>query len=829
MFRQNARPTNWLNKQRCDDKGYCYHQLDPAGHIIDINQAWLNLTGFKAEEVLGKPISQFINPSCETLPEVLIQNPNKSPQPSGVCFSVKHKNQENTNVVLFSTPEYNQAYQLVITHACFAPFDFFAKNKPDFLDLLSELNKQHCALREHSHYLGDILNTLDSFVLAFNGQKLVSVNQPVLQFFNCQTLIELIEIMPTQVYQELISWQQNIDDEKTQDSTDFVHIKSPINQEIHHFDVSHFIIEDNPNNCITVLTDVTEKLKIKAQFNSEKELSSEYLNIAKIMILALDLQGNITQINKAGCELLGYSKNKIIGQNWFEQFVPKDQQSILTDYFNKLTNGDNQIDFTNENYIVTKDGSQRLVSSNNTVLKNAAGDIIGSLSSAEDITDLKRSQEELAFLAHHDVLTGLDNRNSLQQRILQAIKKSQRSKDCFALCFIDLDNFKFINDSYGHKAGDELLIAVSKRIKDAVRDSDTVARFGGDEFVILLEDIEHTSEVSLIADKLLKAFSKPVHFDSHNLVITISMGVSVYPQDATTLDLLLKNADIAMYEAKRKGKNRYALYNKQMASDAINRATTIQELTKAITDGHIGVYYQPIINQITQKPVGIEALARWHHPSRGLTLPDEFIPIAEEAGLIIPLGEQILCQACNDIATLHKEDLFDGYVSVNVSGAQIEHSKFYKMLNNTLKETNIKPSMLEIEITESVVMSNPEQWNTLFDQLKSIGLKIAIDDFGTGFSSLSQLSQLSLDKLKIDKSFIHRLDNDEKARTVAQAIISLSHSMNMTSIAEGVETEAQRTFLNQQNCDVVQGFLFAKPMNLVELKQWLLTYKKQSA
>ncbi|GAB6070785.1 hypothetical protein JCM30760_18820 [Thiomicrorhabdus hydrogeniphila] len=828
MFRQNVTPTNWLNKQSCDEKGYCFHQLDSSEHIIDINQAWLTLTGYKAKDVIGKSIHEFITPSSELLPQQLTSPPSKIKKSNSVCFSLKRQNQEITNVVLFSAPEYTQTHQFIGTQACFAPFEFFAQNKQHFLDLLSDMNEQQSVLREHSHYLGDILNALDSFVMAFKGQKLISVNQPVLRFFACDSLIEVIETMPTHVYQELTSWQQEAENNQTQDDIDFVHIKSPVTQEIHHFDVSHFIIENDPSNCITVLTDVTEKLKIKAQFNSEKELSSEYLNIAKIMILALDLQGNVTQINRAGCELLGYPRNKIIGKNWFDEFIPEKQKTAMLGYFNELIEGDDQTHFNNENLIVTKEGAQRLVSSNNTVLRNAAGEIIGSLSSAEDITDLKQSQEELAFLAHHDVLTGLDNRNSLQQRILQAIKKSQRSKNCFALCFIDLDNFKFINDSYGHKAGDELLIAVSKLIKKTVRDSDAVARFGGDEFVILLEDIEHNSEVSLIADKLLKAFSNPIHFDSHNLVITISMGVSVYPQDATTLDLLLKNADIAMYEAKRKGKNRYALYNKQMASDAINRATTIQELTKAITDGHIGVYYQPIINQITQKPVGIEALARWHHPSRGLTLPDEFIPIAEEAGLIIPLGEQILCQACNDIAALHDDGLFDGYVSVNVSGEQIEHSKFYKMLKNTLKETNIKPSMLEIEITESVVMSNPEQWNTLFDQLKSIGLKIAIDDFGTGFSSLSQLSQLSLDKLKIDKSFIHRLDNDEKARTVAQAIISLSHSMNMTSIAEGVETEAQKAFLNQQNCDVVQGFLFAKPMNLTELKEWFLDYKKHS-
>jgi len=610
MFRQNATATNWLSKQSCDEKGYCYHQLDSSGHIIDINQAWLNLTGFEKKDVIGKPIHQFITPSNDTLPNALTTTSNILKQQSNrVSFNLKHKNKAITKVVLFCAPEYSQSHKLLVTHACFAPFEFFAQNKQHFLDLLSDMNEQQNILREHSHYLGDILNALDSFIMAFKGQQLISVNQPVLRFFGCETLIELIEKMPSHVYQELISLQQNPEDE--QDFSDFVHIKSPVSQELHHFDVSHFIIENNPSNCITVLTDVTEKLKIKAQFNSEKELSSEYLNIAKIMILALDLNGNITQINQAGCELLGYPKNKIIGKNWFELFIPKEQQPMMLDYFNELIKGgDDQTHFNNENLIVTKDGAQRLISSNNTVLRNAAGDIIGSLSSAEDITDLKRSQEELAFLAHHDVLTGLDNRNSLQQRILQAIKKSQRSKNCFALCFIDLDNFKFINDSYGHKAGDELLIAVSQLIKKTVRDSDAVARFGGDEFVILLEDIEHNSEVSLIADKLLKAFSNPIHFDSHNLVITISMGVSVYPQDATTLDLLLKNADIAMYEAKRKGKNRYALYNKQMASDAINRATTIQELTKAITDGHIGVYYQPIINQITQKPVGIEALAR---------------------------------------------------------------------------------------------------------------------------------------------------------------------------------------------------------------------------
>lgn len=612
------------------------------------------------------------------------------------------------------------------------------------------------------------------------------------------------------------------------EDTDLLHLNSPVTQQSHYFKLAQHEVIGKDNQHVVVLTDVTEKIKLQTKFTSEKELSSEYLNIAKIMILALDLNGNITQINRAGRELLGYSKSEIIGLNWFDTFIPIEHQPMIRGYFNAMIMGDENIPHNNEGLVVTKEGKQRLISCKHTVLKNEAGEIMGTLSSAEDITDLKSSQKELAFLAHHDVLTGLDNRNSLLTRIEQAIKKSQRSKDSFALCFIDLDNFKFINDSYGHKAGDELLIAVSKRIKHAVRDSDAVARFGGDEFVILLEDFENNAEISNIAEKLVHIFSEPIKFNSHTMLITISLGVSVFPDDATTIDSLLQNADIAMYEAKRKGKNRYALYNKKMASEAIKRARIIQELTIAITDNQIEVFYQPLVNQTTQETVGLEALARWQHPTRGMTLPEEFIPISEEAGLIVPLGEMILRQACHDIVELQNQKLFDGYVSVNVSGAQIESSKFYKMLTKTLKETNIEPSTVEIEITESVVMTNPEQWNTLFKQLKSIGLKIAIDDFGTGYSSLFQLSQLSLDKLKIDKSFIHRLDKDKKARTVAQAIINLSHSMNMTSIAEGVETETQKAFLNEQDCEVGQGFLFAKPMSFTELKQWLLNLKKQS-
>ncbi|HHT00947.1 MAG TPA: bifunctional diguanylate cyclase/phosphodiesterase, partial [Thiomicrospira sp.] len=370
-----------------------------------------------------------------------------------------------------------------------------------------------------------------------------------------------------------------------------------------------------------------------------------------------------------------------------------------------------------------------------------------------------------------------------------------------------------------------VLIAVSKRLQNLIRKTDILSRFGGDEFVFVLDHLSEKSELEVFAKKFLNSVRQPFNINGTIHSVSMSLGLSIYPKDGLTAMDLIENADTAMYEAKRSGKNQHAYYNSDIRLQQIKRYEMQQDLERAVEQSQFVVFYQPQIDHKSKAIVGLEALVRWQHPDKGLINPDDFIPLAEEFKLIIPIGEQVLRQACLDIKQLHDDALFTGYMSVNVSGIQIDSDLFLQTVNKILDETQVTPTLLEMEITESVVMTNPEKWIALFKNLKSIGLKIAIDDFGKGYSSLSHLSDLPLDKLKIDMSFVKRLPHDKKARAIAQSIIDLSENMGMVSLAEGIEKQEQQDFLEQQNCEIGQGFLFAKPMPFEALKTWLVEYE----
>lgn len=818
-----------VSKEECDAKGVCYQELDALGTILDVNQAWLELAGRSRDNVIGRFAGEFV--SSESMKHIEKNFPilKDYGEVNHVHFRFVCSNKTEIDVLLFGQSEYSDEHNFIKTHCWFAPLDYFSKNKSTFLSFLNDMKDLQTKLHGDAIHLDWAINSLNAFVITYEDTNITNVNKAVLDFFDCKTIAEFTQKIPPSFKKHLLKMLDMNRNKSLLHGEPSFELVNTTSQEIHFFDCQVTPIIYTENQHIIVLNDISETVKAQRALNYERELSEKYLEVAKVIMIALDTEANIKMINASGTQLLGYSKEEIIGKNWFDLIIDSDNKPSLQTYFKSIIQGDVSVPDNFENTIIAKDGSKRSVHWKNTLLTDDFGNITGTLSSALDITELKASQKQLEFLALHDPLTGLDNRQSLEILLDQSIKNAHRNSSLFAVCFIDLDNFKYINDRHGHKAGDELLIAVSKRIKDTIRESDTIARFGGDEFVILLDKITHENEIIRTVEKLIRAFNTPLNFAEHSMLITMSMGVSVYPNDANQISPLLQNADMAMYEAKQKGKNQYALYNQKMAIATFNRAQLINDLTAAISEDQFVMHYQPQIDQLTQKVVGIEALVRWDHPERGLVLPDDFIPVAEEAGLIISLGEKLLRKACLDITHLHNETAFNGHVAINISGVQIESQKFFSMLEKVLTETCTTPSSIEIEITESVVMSNPEQWVALFKKLKTIGLKIAIDDFGTGYSSLSHLSRLPLDKLKIDKSFIQNITTDSKARTVAQAIINLSHSMNMTTIAEGIETEAQKTFIAEQNCSVVQGFLFAKPMPLSELKAWLNQFEIKSA
>ncbi len=434
----------------------------------------------------------------------------------------------------------------------------------------------------------------------------------------------------------------------------------------------------------------------------------------------------------------------------------------------------------------------------------------------------KRYQEQLEHQANYDVLTGLPNRNLLQDRLKRAVF-AQRDARPIAVVFIDLDHFKFINDSLGHTQGDKLLAIIAERLASIVREGDTVARLGGDEFVLVLNDQNKEDVIFRAMQRVLNKVSEPMTIDGQELYITCSAGVSLYPADAPDVETLLKNADVAMYRAKEHGRNNFQFYTPEMNDLANERLALEHSLRRALERNELLLHYQPKVNLQTGMIVGAEALLRWQHPEWGLIAPERFIPIAEETGLIVQIGAWVIRTACNQARLWQDAGLPPVVMSVNLSARQFRQESFVKVVTQILHETGLKPEQLEMELTESMLMHNANAAISILAGLKSIGVRLSLDDFGTGYSSLSYLSRLPIDTLKIDRSFVQHIgDQDECDNGIlAQAIISLGHSLNLTVIAEGVETGDQLKFLKAHQCDEVQGFYFCKPTVPAEFAKML--------
>jgi len=441
----------------------------------------------------------------------------------------------------------------------------------------------------------------------------------------------------------------------------------------------------------------------------------------------------------------------------------------------------------------------------------------GYFSLITDLTERKRSEERLGYLATHDTLTGLANRNLFYAEADKAINRASRSEKILALLYLDLDNFKNINDSLGHDVGDQLLIEASKRIKGVLREIDTVARLGGDEFTIIIEELQLESNASLIAEKLCQALAEAYSINDQKLFITTSIGISLYPHDGLTTAELLKNADLAMYRAKEQNRNTYQFYETEMNLKLSQRIALENSLRHALEKDQFQLYYQPIYDLNLEKIVGAEALLRWLHPVRGLIFPAEFIGIAEEMGLIVSIGEWVLKEACRQVKLWHQAGLANLTMAVNLSARQIYEPNLLAMIEAILNTTGLNPAWLKLELTESLVMQGPQLIDTLI-RLKQMGIGLSIDDFGTGYSSLSYLKDLPIDVLKIDRSFIKDFP---QSTTILASIISMAQNLGLQVVAEGVETAQQMNYLKTQPCQFIQGYLISPPVPAAQFIQLL--------
>jgi diguanylate cyclase (GGDEF)-like protein/PAS domain S-box-containing protein len=429
-----------------------------------------------------------------------------------------------------------------------------------------------------------------------------------------------------------------------------------------------------------------------------------------------------------------------------------------------------------------------------------------------DITEQKQAEENLLHMATHDALTGLPNRSLLQDRVSQAIGHAERALREVAVLFIDIDRFKNINDSLGHAAGDALITTLARRLRCSVRTVDTVARVGGDEFVMVLTDVTRESDVTQILPNLIEAITEPVPVEGHQLSVTASIGIALFPRDGIDVATLLKNADTAMYRAKDAGRNMFRFYAQEMNADAVDRLRLENDLRNAIRGDELLVYYQPQVDAATGRIVAAEALLRWRHPRHGLISPGDFIPLAEEIGLIVPIGEWVLRRVCAQLSAWREAGLAGLRVAVNLSPRQFRQHNIVDMIRAAMADHDLPPGWLELEITEGSLMHNPEETAALLEELSEMGFHLAVDDFGTGYSSLAYLKRFPLHALKIDRSFVSDIETNRDSAAIAAAVIALAHSLGLKVVAEGVERAAQMDYLRGLRCDIAQGFLYGRPM-----------------
>jgi len=535
---------------------------------------------------------------------------------------------------------------------------------------------------------------------------------------------------------------------------------------------------------------------------------------ASDLIQSVALDGKVLFVNRAWRDTLGYDDSEIATLNIFDVISPDDHHQCRQ-RFESLISGDvvNSAEVT----FLRKDGCPVLVEGN--VSLRFENDQPHSLRAIyRDISERKAAEVKIHQLAYYDKLTGLPNRTLLQDRLVHAIADAKRFDHHLGVMFIDLDHFKKVNDTLGHHIGDLLLQEAAQRLRDSFRENDTAARLGGDEFVVILSGYRNSVNVPHIAQKILENLARPYTIEGHELVLSGSVGIAIYPQDGTNADDLLRNADMAMYAAKGDRGDSFKFYSESMNRNAVKQLQLENGLRHAIQEDQFFICYQPQVDWESKRIVGVEALLRWNHPEYGLVSPDKFIPVAEETGLIIPIGEWVLRRACKELKQLQVELDIELDLSVNLSGIQLEHPNIVEVILNALHESGLPSEQLELEITESVLVERTDQALKLLHEISSLGVRIAIDDFGTGYSSLSYLKNFPIDRLKIDKSFLVDILHDTDNAAIVETIIAMSRNMGLNVIAEGVEIHDQVEFLTDRSCPLMQGFLFSKPVLPAQLK-----------
>jgi diguanylate cyclase (GGDEF)-like protein/PAS domain S-box-containing protein len=583
--------------------------------------------------------------------------------------------------------------------------------------------------------------------------------------------------------------------------------------------------EIEPRELMHALRNAYRRKILEESLFEEKERAQVTLDCMGDGVICSDDDEKVTFLNAVAEKLTGWSLSAARGHSIAEVFhiVDAFTRQVIANPMNAAI-GENQTGHLPPNTIlIRRDGQEAFIEDSAAPIHNRAGETIGSVIVFRDVSAAQAMTDQLLHSTQHDSLTGLPNRSLLIDRLGQSVALALRHRAQFAVMFLDLDGFKHINDSLGHQTGDKLLQSIAKRLQKCVRAVDTVSRQGGDEFIVLLQELEDSGDALIGARRVLEAVTGTHHIDGHSLRVTASLGVSIYPSDGEDSDTLIKNADTAMYQAKRQGHHHYAFFKPAMNDQAVERQYIEEELRRGLEEDEFKLHYQPKYSLKTGEIVGAEALIRWIHPTRGVVPPGKFIPIAEDCGFIVQIGAWVLRQACRQARTWMDEGLPATPVAVNVSAVRFGHEDFASRLFAILDETGLDGGSLELEMTEGVLMQRTEQAATLLNSVRNRGVQVSIDDFGTGYSSLSYLTKFPLDALKIDQSFVHKITDTPNKAAIVSAIISMGRSLGLRVIAEGVESAEDLDFLKAHDCDEAQGFYFSPAVPPKEFAQLLRT------
>lgn len=572
--------------------------------------------------------------------------------------------------------------------------------------------------------------------------------------------------------------------------------------------------EDLSNINASLRQEIEQRKRTELELFNQKQLAIVTLESIGDAVITTNMQSEVTYLNPVAEKMTGWSKAEAMGRPILEVFriLNESTRKLAANPVDVVLAHNKVCGLANHTLLIAKSGAEYAIEDSAAPIRDQDGNILGVVLVFHDVSDARQMAQKMTYLAEHDYLTDLPNRLLLTDRITQAISAAKRRGSKLAILFFDIDHFKRVNDTLGHEVGDQLLKVLSKKLQMCIRASDTLSRQGGDEFVVLLPELTDDAVPAEIAQKILFSIKDPISIANHELFITASIGIAVYPDDGDNVDVLTRHADAAMYHAKNSGRNNYQFFTKEMSARVAAQLTMENSLQKAIANNELLLFYQPKVSIKTGKIIGAEALIRWVHPQWGMMMPDRFIKIAEDSGLIRGIGHWVLREACTQNKKWQDSGLPEIPIAINVSVVELHHAHFTQEVTKVLLQTGLQPYHLELEVTESVAIQTEVTVINDLNKLKEMGVRLSVDDFGTGYSSLSYLKLLPVNTIKIDKSFIRDIQVDANDAAIVTAIIKMSQSLGLTVIAEGVETQAQLEFLQSHDCDEMQGYLFSRPL-----------------